>query len=725
MLVAKYKRVGSDDEGDGNDGQQTNKSLANSGNAVKSKEEAESKSTSILPHKTLSVAPAIPEYKLGVCSILIFVKTIAWNIVKVQKDDWESGAKKPNLLPPFWALNHPISISSPYYLLTNHCIDCFFQHFHSQIIQLQDVSGSSNSSREVGPQHPNKARKGERNVFGGRVDDDGTDAYMFEMQRRSFETSGVSFDPTGQYVVQKRVSGYGRSDKKRAREGGVEEEEVEEKQVSEEVDWRQKGEKTKKGEERDPRKDPSNVASFLGSWGELGKRKKAPTREEEEEARKKKEEELAKNGGAVDANVASEGVVPTYGVGAGPSSRKKQKLDEESEWHGKEEEKKRTTEGLSWIHSPRAAELAANSKIEIKDAQIDRDLMKLLMANNADGEMSDSRSAKSAASAGALGITQKFSAGAQNFIPKKVVHTWAEATKGLTAARFVPRHGHLLLSASMDGNLRIYETGFFDHGKKRRCLMTYKGHDSSIRELDWNPDGTRFLSASYDKCVRLWDAETGKTIGKFMDGKSSVPYCCKFYPMDGSQIFLVGQSNRKIVQWDTRSNEIVQEYNRHLGAVNSITFIDQNRRFVTSSDDKSIRVWDFDVPVDIKYIADPKMHSMPCITLHPNGKSFLAQGLDNKIHVYSTRDKFPANHKKKFTGHLVSGYACNISVSPDGRCVTSGDSSGQIFFWDWKTCKILKRIKAHTDTAIDVQWHPLNPSTVVSAGWDAQLKLWD
>ena len=45
-----------------------------------------------------------------------------------------------------------------------------------------------------------------------------------------------------------------------------------------------------------------------------------------------------------------------------------------------------------------------------------------------------------------------------------------------------------------------------------------------------------------------------------------------------------------------------QEYNEHLGAVNTITFIDNNRRFVTSSDDKSLRVWEFGIPVQIKYI---------------------------------------------------------------------------------------------------------------------------
>jgi WD40 repeat protein len=43
-----------------------------------------------------------------------------------------------------------------------------------------------------------------------------------------------------------------------------------------------------------------------------------------------------------------------------------------------------------------------------------------------------------------------------------------------------------------------------------------------------------------------------------------------------------------------------QEYNYHLGAVNTVTFFDEGRRFVSSSDDKTLRVWEFGIPVQVR-----------------------------------------------------------------------------------------------------------------------------
>ncbi|XP_024375770.1 uncharacterized protein [Physcomitrium patens] len=305
------------------------------------------------------------------------------------------------------------------------------------------------------------------------------------------------------------------------------------------------------------------------------------------------------------------------------------------------------------------------------------------------------------------------------YIPKRWVHTWSGHTKGVSAIRFFPKYGHLLLSASMDTKVKIWDV----HGSGK-CMRTYMGHSKAVRDITFNNDGSKFLTASYDRKIKLWDTETGQVISTFSTGK--IPYVVKFNPDDDKQnVLLAGMSDKKIVQWDMNTGQISQEYDQHLGAVNTITFVDNNRRFVTSSDDKSLRVWEFGIPVVIKYISEPHMHSMPAITVHPNTNWFAAQSLDNQILIYSTRERFRLNKKKRFAGHIAAGYACQVNFSPDGRFIMSGDGEGRCWFWDWKTCKVFRTLKCHDSVCIGVEWHPLEQSKVATCGWDGLIKYWD
>lgn len=305
------------------------------------------------------------------------------------------------------------------------------------------------------------------------------------------------------------------------------------------------------------------------------------------------------------------------------------------------------------------------------------------------------------------------------YLPKKHIHTWTGHSKGVSSIRFFPTSAHLLLSCSMDCKIKLWEV----YGK-RRCLRTFMGHSKAVRDISFNNSGTQFLSAAYDRYVKLWDTETGQCTGRFTNRK--IPYCVKFNPDEDKQhLFVCGTSDKKILTWDTRANEIVQEYDRHLGAVNTITFVDQNRRFVTTSDDKSIRVWEWDIPVDFKYIAEPSMHSMPAVALHPNNKWMACQSMDNQIMVFAVLNRFRQNRKKTFKGHMVAGYACQLNFSPDGSYLISGDADGKLCIWDWKSTKLYSKFKAHDAVCIACLWHPHETSKVVTCGWDGLIKYWD
>ncbi len=61
-----------------------------------------------------------------------------------------------------------------------------------------------------------------------------------------------------------------------------------------------------------------------------------------------------------------------------------------------------------------------------------------------------------------------------------------------------------------------------------------------------------------------------------------------------------------------------------------------------------------------------------------------------------------------------------------GQFLTCGDGEGQLWFWDWRTGKVYRKVRAHKEgPAIDVLWHPHDPSRVVSAGWDGLIKMFE
>ncbi|KAE9418037.1 hypothetical protein Angca_008208 [Angiostrongylus cantonensis] len=305
------------------------------------------------------------------------------------------------------------------------------------------------------------------------------------------------------------------------------------------------------------------------------------------------------------------------------------------------------------------------------------------------------------------------------FIPKKQIHVYKGHTKGVNCIQWFPKSAHLFLSCSMDTKVKLWEV----YGK-HQVVRTYSGHKLPVREVAFNNEGTEFLSASFDRYVKLWDTETGQVKQRFHTGH--IPFCVKFHPDDDkNHMFLAGMQNKKIVQWDSRSGEIVQEYDRHLGPVNSIIFFDKNRRFASTSDDKSIRIWEWEIPVDTKLIQNVGLHSIPTMNKSPNEKWVVGQSMDNRIVLFQLIDeKLRFAKKKAFRGHNSAGYACVTDFSPDMSYLISGDADGKLFIWDWRTHKIVARWKAHDNTCISARWHPKEKSKILTAGWDSVIKMW-
>ncbi len=125
------------------------------------------------------------------------------------------------------------------------------------------------------------------------------------------------------------------------------------------------------------------------------------------------------------------------------------------------------------------------------------------------------------------------------------------------------------------------------------------GHTERINAISFHPDGRRFVSASRDRKVRLWDATTGKCLQVF-EGHTDEVFAAVFHP-DGKRIASAGR-DRAIWLWDPATGQEVARLPGHTNYVWSLAFSPDGMTLVSGSGDKSVRLWDTE-PLRVRYQA--------------------------------------------------------------------------------------------------------------------------
>jgi len=219
-----------------------------------------------------------------------------------------------------------------------------------------------------------------------------------------------------------------------------------------------------------------------------------------------------------------------------------------------------------------------------------------------------------------------------NFETYECVKTLNGHDHNVSCVRYLPS-GDQVVSCSRDKKLKLWDipTGF--------CTRTYSGHEGWVRQVAVSPDGQIAASCSSDETIRLWEIKTGKclatmkdhehvveaiafsdakadeTLVTFLDNKTKIDgidnkkeekYNIKDtkHTPDGSQNstnnnnnsggqFLVsGSRDLKIKIWHVPTATCVKTLVGHDNWVRSVLFHPSGKFIVSSSDDKSICVWD-------------------------------------------------------------------------------------------------------------------------------------
>eukprot|EP01057_Protomagalhaensia_wolfi_P005109 Protomagalhaensia_wolfi_Nauph_80__5108@NODE_5447_length_386_cov_2_452450_g4497_i0_p1_GENE_NODE_5447_length_386_cov_2_452450_g4497_i0NODE_5447_length_386_cov_2_452450_g4497_i0_p1_ORF_typecomplete_len114_score6_20WD40/PF00400_32/3_4WD40/PF00400_32/0_87WD40/PF00400_32/0_0013ANAPC4_WD40/PF12894_7/1_8e07ANAPC4_WD40/PF12894_7/4_7eIF2A/PF08662_11/0_022WD40_like/PF17005_5/0_13_NODE_5447_length_386_cov_2_452450_g4497_i045344 len=99
--------------------------------------------------------------------------------------------------------------------------------------------------------------------------------------------------------------------------------------------------------------------------------------------------------------------------------------------------------------------------------------------------------------------------------------------------------------------------------------------------------------------------------------------------------------------------------------------------------------------------------------------------MDNQIVVYEGTGRFRLQSRRRFRGPQATGYAILPGFSPNAAFLTSGDSGGRCWIWDWKSSKVHRSLMAHEGVCMGAIWHPHKQSLIATSGWDGLIKLWE
>lgn len=273
------------------------------------------------------------------------------------------------------------------------------------------------------------------------------------------------------------------------------------------------------------------------------------------------------------------------------------------------------------------------------------------------------------------------------------------------AAMTVSRDGSRALTGSEDRTLKLWDTA------SGKLLRTFEGHTDYLFAVALSSDARLALSGSQDGTARLWDIETGRALRVFTEGEQV--FAVGFSP-DGRTILTGGRSKR-VTLWDRASGRILRRLEGHSETVLAAAFSPDGRRVLSGGQDKTLRLWDARTGAPIRTLLGHG-HWVLSLAFAPDGRRAVSGGFDKTAMTWDLATGKPL---KTFAGHTNA--VLGVAMAPDGKRILTASEDKTAMVWDAATGRSTRLIRGHNGDLCCVAFAG---ARALTASDDGLMKAW-
>lgn len=268
-------------------------------------------------------------------------------------------------------------------------------------------------------------------------------------------------------------------------------------------------------------------------------------------------------------------------------------------------------------------------------------------------------------------------------------HTPVEAHgAAVQGVAFTPNSARLI-SASQDREVRVW---YADTGER---LQTMRGHVGGIYALAVRADGRVALTGGSDRTLCAWDVERGAMLRQFGGHLDSVLACAfSLKPLKVGAMprpnWLVasGGADRAVRLFDAENGQLVLTLKGHRDAVTACLFSPTDEVLLTLSKDRSASLWSLAKGEVIYTFADPLI-TYTAVAFQPEGSLVLLGTADGTLNLFDRRSSATAIFARSGSAPIT---ACGYTH--DGNLIFSADADRWLRIYAARTQQIMATFRA-------------------------------